>query len=145
MKYPLRRLLRVRSLLADVSRLELEARLHELAQVEGAIANMGNTRRRMGRINSAVTSGVLSKEWNETRVVGEWMTLERNILEEVRDHKMVEVDTVKTVYLEQRKECRQIESVIEARVAASATEHSRKEQRQLDDWFGQRRRSNRHL
>jgi len=99
----------------------------------------------MSRISSAATAGILAKESKEIRVVDEWMILERNILEEVRDHKMVEVDTIKTFYLEQRKECRQIESVIEAKVAASAIEHSRKEQRQLDDWFGQRRRSNRHL
>jgi hypothetical protein len=43
--------------------------------------------------------------------------------------------------LERRKEYRQVKSVIEARTAELAMEQTRREQRELDDWFGQRSRS----
>jgi flagellar biosynthesis chaperone FliJ len=139
-KHPLDRLLRVRSLLADVSRVELESCLQELAQVEYALMHMEETGKVMRRRSFGGIIGAQSEDWLEAQVLGEWLGWEKEIFEKARRQKMTEVDAAKAVYLERRKECRQVESVIDAKASVAAMEYSRREQRELDDWFGQRSR-----
>jgi flagellar export protein FliJ len=143
LKHPLDRLLRLRSLLADVSRLELEARLQELAQVESALTRLQQTRRAMRQRSFAGIAGAQNADWLEAEVVGEWVAGELGVFEKARQQKTVEANTAKAAYLERRKECRQVETVIDAQSAAAAIERDRREQQELDDWFGQRSRPGR--
>jgi hypothetical protein len=143
MKHSLTRLLRLRALLEDVRRVELEARLQELAQIEGAKTrskNIGGAMRQqafLGIVQAQLAERV------EAQAVGEWVEREQGIFENARAKKANEVSDAKMVYLERRKEKRQVESVIEARISARAIEQTRREQHALDDWFAQRSRSNR--
>ena len=142
MKHPLDRLLRLRSLLEDVSRLELEARLQELAQVESALARSEQTIREMREAGFSGIAQDKSEDWLEAQAVSDWTAWEHGVFEKARQRKSSEVNAAKAVYLERRKERSQVESVIEASEAEMAMERSRREQRELDDWFGQRSRSN---
>jgi flagellar export protein FliJ len=143
MRHPLDRLLRLRSLLEDVSRLELEARLQELAQVESALTRSQETSKAMRRRSFLNIAQARREDWLEAEAIGEWVGWEHGSLEKARRRKTVEVGAAKATYLERRKECRQVEGVIEVKAAADAIERGRREQRELDDWFGQRSRSSR--
>jgi hypothetical protein len=132
----------LRTLLEDVCRVELEARLQELAQVEGALTRSQETGRAMRQRSFSSIGQAQNADRLEAEAVGEWVRWERGIFEKARHNKMVEVNTAKTAYLERRKESRQVGSVIEARASATAIERSRREQREIDDWFAQRIRSN---
>ncbi|HTZ90402.1 MAG TPA: hypothetical protein VMA71_08675 [Alloacidobacterium sp.] len=137
-KHPLDRLLRLRSLVADVSRIELEMRLQELAQVERAVTRAQQNGQALRR--ESFTSMVRDRrgEWLEAEALRAWVGWEEDLLEKECRRKTAVVEVAKAEYLERRKECRQVESVIEAQAAAAVVEQGRREQRELDDWFGQR-------
>ncbi|HMD22141.1 MAG TPA: hypothetical protein VKH40_17585 [Alloacidobacterium sp.] len=141
MKHPLTRLLRLRSLLEDVSRVELEARLQELAQIERALTRSQDFTRAMRRQSFFGIAQSQSADWLEAEAVGEWVASEEKIFEKASQSKTAEVNAAKAAYLERRKERHQVGSVIEARAAADAIERGRREQRELDDWFNQQGRS----
>lgn len=143
MKHPLTRLLRLRSLLEDVSRIELEARLQEQAQIEHALTHSQEFARAMRQRRFAGIAQARSAEWQEAEAVGEWVAREEGIFEKASQSKTSEVNAAKAEYLERRKERHQVGSVIEARAAADAIERARREQRELDDWFNQQARPGR--
>jgi len=137
MNHSLSRLLRLRVLLEDVSRVELEARLQELTQIESALVqskNIGSAMRQQ-KFSSIAQSQIA--DWLEAQAVGDWVTRELGMLEKMSGNKRAEVIDAQAGYLLRRKERRQVESVMEARRSARAIEQSRREQRALDDWFGQ--------
>jgi hypothetical protein len=140
-KHPLDRLLRLRLLLEDVSRMELEVCLQELAQVETVVALRNEGRKTIRQQSFAGFAGADNAVWIEAEAMSEWTAWEQGILETARQKKAAEVSVAKASYLERRKEYRQVKSVIEARMAELAMEQTRREQRELDDWFGQRSRS----
>ncbi len=142
-KHPLDRLLRLRSLLEDVSRVELESRLQELGQIEDALARLRTTAGTMRRQSFAGVAQARSEDRLEAEVIGEWVVWESGAFEKAGQKKTAEVDAAKEIYLERRKERRQVSSVIEAGDAVATMERNRREQRELDDWFGQRNRSGR--
>jgi flagellar export protein FliJ len=135
MKDTLGRLLRLRSLLEDVSRLELELRLQKLAQIEARLDHLGKnikadrSRRFIGIMQSDSTLRA------ETEALIELATWQQEMLSGEHQKKTAEADAAKAEYLERRKELRQVESVVEARSARNAVARSRAEQRALDDWF----------
>jgi hypothetical protein len=143
MRHPLERLLRLRTLLEDVSRVELEAHLQELAQVEGALTCLQETERTMRRQSFASIAEARRAQRLEAEALSEWAGHERGFLERTREKKAAEVDTAKAAYLERRMESRQAGSVIEAGHAVAEMEQGRREQRELDDWFGQRKQRGR--
>jgi flagellar export protein FliJ len=143
MKQPLTRLLRLRSLLEDVSRVELEARLQELAQIERALVRSQDFSRAMRRRSFAGIAQAQSADCLEAEAVGEWVTSEEKIFEKASQSKTAEVNAAKAAYHERRKERHQVGSVIEAKAAAEAIEQGRREQQELDDWFNQQGRSGR--
>lgn len=143
MRHPLDRLLRLRVLLEDVSRLELEARLQELTQVEGVLAHIQRAGEAMRRQSFVQFANAEMEDRQEAQIVSEWLIQEKEIFEKTRHQKRMEVDAAQATYIEHRKECRQVKSVIEAKESIAAIEGSRKEQRELDDWFSKRNRSSR--
>jgi hypothetical protein len=57
--------------------------------------------------------------------------------------KLQEMECAKAEYLERRKERRQVETVLSARRMLESVERNRREQRTIDDWFGQKMRQER--
>lgn len=135
MKHPLRRILRLRSLLEEMSRLNLELRLRELAQLESNFLHVKQERK-----NTVQSRYELIKQenssWQEASLLEAWLEKEAHLLDSVRNQKLLAVDAAKVEYRERRKEYRQIENVIEVKTAVQAIESSRREQQELDDWFG---------
>lgn len=131
----------MRSLLEDVSRVELEARLQELTRIESAILRSQETERAMRAQNFSDLAGERHSDRLNIGPLCEWMAWERRVYEKTRQRKEVATDAARAVYLERRKECGQVKSVIEARMSVAAVERSRREQRELDDWFSRRSRS----
>ena len=140
-RHSLHRLLRLRSLLEDVSRVELEAKLQGLNQVESALARSQETARASRQRQFAGIVDDRNADRLEAQAMSEWVARERGGLEKAHHGRTLEVNVAKAAYLERRKESRQVEGIIEAREAAAGVALDRREQRELDDWFGQRSRS----
>ena len=140
MKHPLDRLLRLRLLLEDVSCMELEMRLLELAHIERALAQRKEDRKTLSKQSFAGFARADNAIWTEAEAMHEWSEWEQGILGRLHRKKLEEVDSAKKSYLERRKECLQVGRVIEAQAAAEAIEQNRREQRELDDWFAQHSR-----
>jgi flagellar export protein FliJ len=143
MKPSLDRLLRLRSLLEGVSRVELEARVQELARIERAIEHLRESGRAMRQLTFSGIAQSRDAQRLEAEAMGEWVAQERGTFERARQDKGKEVDTAKAEYLERRKESRQVGILMESKAAAGAMERSRREQREMDDWFAQRMRASR--
>jgi len=143
MKHPLNRLLRLRTLLEDISRVELEVRLQELTQIEGVLTRSQEIGRAMRQRSflSIAKDEIASRL--QAAAVTEWVAREQDIFEKMHQRKVAEVAAAKSTYLDRRKDSRQVGNVIETRESAMAIERSRREQREIDDWFGQRSQSKR--
>jgi hypothetical protein len=142
MKHPLDRILRLRSLLEEISRMELEMRLQEMARLENGLETIERNRRSMRQMrHKSLVQGEAS--WLDAQVMGEWLAVESFALESMREQKQTAADAAKATYLERRKEHGQIESVIEASASVVAMVRNRREQQELDDWFVQQKQKNR--
>jgi len=139
-KHPLDRLLRLRSLLEDIGRMELEMRLQELAQIERALTQRIADRKTLREQSFVGFAHADNAIWTEAEVMHEWSESEQGILARAHQKKLVEVGSAEESYLERRKERRQVGWVIEDHAATAATEQNRRRQRELDDWFAQRSR-----
>jgi flagellar biosynthesis chaperone FliJ len=139
-KHPLDRLLRLRALLEDIGRMELEMRLQELGQIERALTQRMADRKNLRAQSFAGFAHADNAIWTEAEVMHEWSQWEQGILARAHQKKMVEVGSAEESYLERRKERRQVERVIEDHAATATTEQNRRRQRELDDWFAQRSR-----
>ncbi|HEX3437227.1 MAG TPA: hypothetical protein VHT24_10715, partial [Pseudacidobacterium sp.] len=118
----------------------LEIRLKELAAVEMKVQSLQEAQKASRqRIFQELTRVGLS-DWREGVKTMELVSSQEFALQSTFQEKRAEVASAKTLYLERRKERRQVESVIEKRQVRASLEHSRKEQRMIDDWFGQRNR-----
>lgn len=122
--------------------MELEVRLKELARVELGLDHNERNRRAMRQQQHDSLIRMESGNWLETQAVSEWLVWERVSVNEERQRKLEEVDNAKDEYLERRKGYLQIQSVIEAGITAETIRRSRREQQELDDWFGQRNHAN---
>src|SRR5262249_19076377 len=112
-------------------------------QLERALMRSQETGKAMRQRSFAGIAGARNAEWLEAEAAGAWAVWEQGMIERARQGKMIEVDAAKSAYLERRKERRQAASVIDAGTAVDTIEGSRREQRELDDWFGQRSRPGR--
>lgn len=136
----LRRLLRIRELDEEQSRLALEASLGDLHELQNALAATAE-RNRCGRrlVEASAHNGEICD-----RLAG---------LEEIRAADRfalalapriagaeLDVDGLREGYLERRVERRQVETLIEEAAARDALDGDRRSQREVDDWFGSRRR-----
>jgi hypothetical protein len=137
-KSPLGRLFRLRSLLEDVSRLELEMRLQELAQVEAGLDHLAENRKQSRDRSFEGFARAENAVWTEAEALGELTAWQQNVLGGLHEKRTTAVSAAKVEFLERRKESRQVENVLKDRSAEKAIAHTRREQRVLDDWFNQR-------
>ena len=134
----LRRLLRIRDLEEEQSRLALEASLGDLRTLQHALE--GTTERDRGG-RRLVQVGALSGEirdrcagLEETRAAERFaLVLGPRIADAEQD-----VINLREDYLDKRVERRQAETLIEESTAREKLDADRRSQQALDDWFGNR-------
>ena len=135
---PLRRLLRVRDLEEEQSRLALESALGELNRLERALAATAERDRRGRRL---VEISARTGEW-EDRLAGleEGRAADRHrtaLAPRVADAEL-DVAALRQEFLDRRVERRQVETLIRETEARDAIEAGRHSQQALDDWYGNR-------
>jgi hypothetical protein len=147
----LERVLRVRALLEETSRMELEKRVKVLERLENAMASerrsLQESREALFRVLTDVPSADASLmdealQRGEERIFAEaagevarWREQRLMPLVVGEGRKMA---GAREEFLERRKERRQVETVLDAVTAREGVERLRREQRDLDAWFSQR-------
>jgi flagellar biosynthesis chaperone FliJ len=137
----LRRLLQLRKLEEDQSRLALESALTELHRLERALETAAE-RGRLGRqlVHAAVRTGELTD-----RVAGleEGRAAMRQAvaLEAAIGRSRQSADNLRERLQSVRVERRQVETLLQDAEVASALSADRRSQQTLDDWFGSRRQA----
>jgi len=134
----LRRLLRIRNLEEEQSRLLVESALVELRRLEHALsATVERARRGRGWITLSARNGELPDRVagvTETQIAkAQAIALTPRIAEAE-----VEVADLREEFLRRRVERRQAETLIEETEALDAVEAARHRQQTLDDWYGGR-------
>ncbi|MGA7831624.1 MAG: hypothetical protein WCA21_11730 [Terracidiphilus sp.] len=134
----LRRLLRVRDLEEEQSRLALESALGELHRLEQALTAAFERERRGRRlVESGVQTGQLADRlagFEETRSASSHAL----ILQPRIGNKNEEVSERRQEFLLKRMERRQAETLIQETEAKEAVEAARRGQQSLDDWYSSR-------
>ena len=134
----LRRLLRIRDLEEEQSRLAMESALGELHRLEHALTASAEWERRGRRlVETSAYSGELQDRQaglEETRAAARLAdVLTPRIAEAEQD-----VAALREEFLGKRVERRQAETLIEEAEARDAIDADRRSQQALDDWYGNR-------
>jgi len=138
---PLTRLLRLRSLLEESSRTELERRAALAARIDRAQQREQQTvRASRAQVVQTIGEDGPATEQALQRTV-EWSSAEsatwhERQLQSLADAAARRLAEAREEFLERRKERRQVESVLDAERARLQSEQDRHAQRNLDDWFG---------
>ncbi|MFZ0663272.1 MAG: hypothetical protein WAM66_11315 [Acidobacteriaceae bacterium] len=138
---PLARLLKLRRLLEESGRMELERRAVLATRIEHA----RERERRIilesrGRALAEICDNGQAREQAQRRTA-EWASAEtagwrEQQLEPLARAAKARVAEAREEFFERRKERRQVQSVLEAEQDRLRTEQQRRVQRDLDDWFG---------
>jgi flagellar export protein FliJ len=146
MKSPLKRILRLRSLLEDSSRSELEKRMRVFqtlddlrrGELEAAATERLTAAENLLRPNEASVQTL--KAWQQADLVGTLATQRAAKLTPTVQAAEQLAAVGRGEYLERRKERRQVEIILEAKSEAARQQADRREQSRLDDWFAMRSR-----
>ncbi len=135
----LRRLLRIRDLEEEQSRLALEAALGELHRLEDALTATAERNRRGRRlVQASARTGELPDRLaglEESRAADRIVAVLGPRIEAME----ARVAELRQGFLLKRVERRQAETLIEETEAREAIEAGRRSQRSVDDWYGARR------
>jgi len=138
----LRRLLRIRDLQEEQSRLVLESALGELHRLENAMtATFERDRQGRSLVQASARTGDLPDRLaglEETRAASRHAAA----LAPRVDAAGKEVQDLRQEFFLRRVERRQAETLIQETEAREAAESGRRSQQALDDWYGSRLRSN---
>ncbi len=136
----LRRLLRVRDLEEEQSRIALESAIGDLRRLEHAQEDTV-ARDRLGRrlVDTSASSGELTDRLAGLEEQHAAHRFRMALAPRVRDAKQ-DMDSLREDYLATRVERRQAETLIKEAEARDALEAGRRAQQALDDWFRNRRR-----
>lgn len=141
MRAPLERLLKLRALVEETSRMELEQRAALAARVGRAQERERKTiRESRAEVVKTVSIDSEVEEQVEQRTI-EWSNAEsaawrERQLEPLAKAAARRVEEGRAEFFEKRKERRQVESVVEVQRERLRVEQDRRTQRNLDDWFG---------
>lgn len=139
MKHPLRRVLRVRALLEELSKLELERQSGELRRLEkSAEGQRAGSRAARGDALRRLTAG--EAEWMLEIADAEILAWKSGRLRSQAESRRPEVEAARAAMLERRLERRQVETLVTEAAAAEAVDEGRQEQKRIDDWFQSRDR-----
>lgn len=144
MSAPLARLLKIRRILEESSRMELEGRTALVARIDG-LQGREREKARVSRERALakISEGGPASVQAEERAL-EWSSVERALWRERQLEPLARAASQRAAesreeFFSRRKERRQVESVLEAELARRRMEEERRIQRDLDDWFGMRR------
>jgi len=136
------RVLRVRALLEDVSRMELEKRSRALMRIEQAIAQERRMRKESYAAifhNLTVTGDDLGHERVIAEVSAEIAFLREERFKVLAQSESRHAEYAREEFLARRKERRQVNAVLDAEASGREVEKVRRTQRVLDEWFSLRR------
>jgi hypothetical protein len=134
------RLLRIRTLLEESSRMELERRASFAARIDQAQQRERDTMRASGeQAMKTICEDTPTIEQAQQRTV-EWSTAEAAAWREHQLQPLARATAHRVAegredFLERRKERLQIESILDAARTRLSNEQDRRAQRDLDDWF----------
>jgi hypothetical protein len=140
MKQKLNRVLRVRTILEDVSRLDYERKNADLSHLKHAAAEQ----RQLERITRAdvlrmLAEGESSAEsWLLKIADAEMMGWKEARIEALAESRAAEVGEAREELQARRIEKRQLEALLSATARAEQREQARREQNRTDDWFQSR-------
>lgn len=137
MRHPLHRVLRLRSLLEDLSQLELEQRGAEVRRLEAA-AEQEQTKARAARRDGLQRLTAGQMEWMLDVADAEILAWKGARLRSLAESRRPEVETARAALLERRLERRQVEALLTEAAEAEAMDEARREQQGVDDWFQSR-------
>jgi ribosomal protein L12E/L44/L45/RPP1/RPP2 len=137
MKHPLRRLLKLRSLLEDLSQLELERRGAEVRRLEAA-AEQEQTQARTARRDGLRRLTAGENEWMIEAADAEILEWTSARLRSLAESRRPEVEAARAAFLERRLERRQVEALLTEAAEAEAVDEARREQQGVEDWFQSR-------
>jgi hypothetical protein len=144
------RILRIRSLLEDASRADLERQAHQVTRVEEALRHEAEAVSQLcieGFVEALnvsethatpIESGWISKEEGRRslaeieRQIGIQKILQLKTLAQRENQKMFDF---RQEFLKRRKERRQIEILVDAQIRMRSGREQSREQRALDEWF----------
>jgi hypothetical protein len=141
MANPLLRLLRLRSLLEDASRMEVERRAALAARIDSAQKRERECLRSSREQALRNICEDISAPEQARHRTAEWMSAESAAWREQQLQPLAQaaqrrVAEARENFFEHRKERQQVESVLETQRARLRVEQERRIQRELDDWFG---------
>lgn len=140
MSRSLDRILQLRELSEEIRRVALEREVRMLAEVERAI----RASREESRASRCAVFAAIAGEGGEGWLLAEgaWELAEWQIhcLEPRLQAQRQRVEELRQLFLECRKEKRQVERLIETETKAAKTKALRREQIALDDWYDQSKR-----
>lgn len=133
------RVRRVRALLEDLARLELERKAGALRQLETA-AETERRRAALTRASAleALTATDSRDSWPIDLADSEILAWKQSRLEQLAQRERPGVSEAREILLARRLDRRQIETLITEAARAEQKENLRKEQSRLDDWFQSR-------
>ncbi len=137
----LERLLRVRRLMEEISRVEVAQRRVVQTEMESRMAQAEDAgRAARAEAREALAPGT---DWNgRWRLHCEDSDASREQAERWRRRALragEAASEAEVLYMEDRRRRMQVEILLEEKAAAAVLEANRREQRQFDDWFGMRR------
>jgi len=139
MKQKLNRVLRVRTILEDVSRLDYERKNADLSHLKHAAAEQ----RQLERITRAdvlrmLAEGESAESWLLKIADAEIMRWKEERIEALAESRAAEVGEAREELQARRIEKRQLEALLSATARAEQREQARREQNRTDDWFQSR-------
>jgi hypothetical protein len=141
MPAPLARLLKLRRLLEESSRMELERRAALAARIDRAQEHERQTvcESREQALAKICEDGAATEQ--AQRRTAEWMNADSATRREQQLASLARITEgrvaeARAELFERRKDRRQVESVLDTEQARVQREHERRTQRELDDWFG---------
>ena len=149
MAAPLARLLKLRFLVEESSRMELQRRVALAARIESVQQReRESVRESRERALDKICADDSAIEQAQQRTT-EWSNAESAAWREQRLEPLAQATARRVAegreeFFERRKERRQVESVLDAQRARKRTEQERRTQRDLDDWFGMKQARQRH-
>lgn len=138
MKRGLQRVLRVRALLEDLSRVELERRASERNRLL-AVAERQQEARQAARGGALLRLAEGDSQWLVEMADADLLGWQRGKLLAAAEQRLPGVESARGEMLARRVERRQVETLLAEAAAAADEERKRREQKQVDDLFQSRR------
>ncbi len=137
MKHPLRRVLKLRALLEERSRRELERRNAEVRRLDSvAEEERAQARAARGDALRRLTAG--EAEWRVEVSDAEVLAGRSAGLRALAESRRPGLEAARAEMLERRLERRQVETLVTEAAAEGARDEGRREQKRIDDWFQSR-------